>query len=186
MNWHRHPKVLTAVRKIQQGQVIAYPTEAVWGLGCEPFNRHAVTKILTLKKRPVSKGLILVASDIEQFYFILNDLDSRLLHKLRASWPGHQTWLVPHQNRVPHWITGKFETVALRVSSHPIVQAICSQLDSPIVSTSANSAGCVAAKTSFRVRRYFGRDVFYAPGSVGLGSKPSQISDLISGEVLRS
>src|SRR5690554_6519377 len=90
-----------AAQKIRQGAVIAYPTEAVWGLGCDPFNKAAVARLLAIKQRPVDKGLIIVAADIEQFAWLLKDISDSELRQLSDSWPGPHTWLVPHNNRIP-------------------------------------------------------------------------------------
>lgn len=167
------------------GGVIAYPTEAVWGLGADPFNFHAVEKILSLKQRPQAKGLILVAASMQQFDFVLRFLTDEQRRILAASWPGPRTWLVPHNGQIPEWICGRFDSVALRVSSHPVVRALCKTWGGPIVSTSANPQGLSPARFGFRAREYFGPQVFYAPGQVNLLANPSEIRDLLSGRVLR-
>lgn len=177
-------KISQAATALSEGEVIAYPTEAVWGLGCDPFNRTAVHKILALKKRPEEKGLILIAGDIKQFEFILHSLDQDLRARLEQSWPGPNTWLVPHHQRVPHWISGRFDTVALRVSDHPLVQELCDAFG-PIVSTSANPQGLAPARDSLRVRRYFGKQVRVVPGVLGKRKNPSEIRDLVSGKLIR-
>ena len=138
-------RVQQAARAIRAGAVIAYPTEAVWGLGCDPWNEEAVYRLLALKERPMHKGLILVADDIGQFDFLLDDLPEIWQERLAGSWPGPNTWLVPHQGRLPAWITGRHASVALRVSDHPLVRALCA-LTGPLVSTSANPAGRPAAR----------------------------------------
>ena len=185
-NWQQHPDVIKAADEIRGGGVVAYPTEAVWGLGCDPLQRDSVERILQLKSRPVEKGLILIAGTIEQFSPLIEDLSDELKAKLHASWPGHTTWLVPHQGRIPNWISGQFDTVALRVTTHPVVQALCQKVEGPIVSTSANPQGQPPAKTLQQARDYFTDEVVYAPGQVaGLG-QPSKIYDLVSGENIRA
>lgn len=186
MNWQRHPKVRFAAQAILRGGVVAYPTEAVWGLGCDPFDVVAVRHILTLKNRPMHKGLILVAADIQQFGFLLQDLSNQDYQRLAEGWPGHQTWLVPHNDRVPFWVCGDSSKVAIRVSQHPVVKALCSQVDSPIISTSANPAGRLPARESFKAQRYFGDQIMYCPGRVGKHNKPSQIRDLETNTLLRA
>lgn len=185
MNWRFHPRVQRAVRRLARGRVIAYPTEAVWGLGCDPFNPVAVQKILTLKHRSPDKGLILVAAHIAQFDFILRGLDPRLLNKLEKSWPGPFTWLVPHRHRVPPLLAGRHDTIALRVSAHPQVQALCDIFGGPIVSTSANPQRLPPARTQLQARRYFGNKVFYLPGPLGESRAPSEIRDLTSNKIIR-
>jgi len=184
--WLTHPDILAAVEAVKAGGVIAYPTEGVWGLGCLPNNEQAVARILKLKHRAVEKGLILVAADINQVIPWLDTLDSAQLGLLSETWPGPNTWLVPHANKVPAWITGEHEKVALRVSAHPIVQALCLLLDSTLVSTSANPQGAPAAMSAMEVSAYFGADIdALAPGDLTKPGRPSVIRDLITGVEIR-
>jgi len=151
-------RVQEAAREIRAGAVIAYPTEAVWGLGCDPWNEDAVDRLLAIKGRSVDKGLILIADN---------------------------TWLVPHQDLLPEWITGVHDTVALRVSDHPLVRDLCS-LVGPLISTSANPQGRPAARTRIRVEQYFrGQVDLVLGGNLGGRKNPSLIRDLASGEVVR-
>ncbi len=167
--------------------VIAHPTEAVWGFACEPMSWPAVQKLLRLKGRSVTKGLILVAADIEQFSPYLEGLGSAHLEQLRASWPAPLTWLVPDNGFAPPWIRGHFSSVALRVSDHPVVASLCRSYGGPIVSSSANTAGAQAAIYGWQVRRQFAAVVdYYLAGPQGKRSKPSEIRDLLTGQVLRS
>jgi L-threonylcarbamoyladenylate synthase len=172
-------------RVLQAGGVIAYPTESVWGLGCNPWKPEAVERILTLKQRSVDKGLILVAGDIEQFDFLLWDLPDGQLAKLRLSWPGANTWLVPHQGRVPPWIHGAHETVALRVSRHPAVRQLCA-VSGPLVSTSANPSGRPPARSRLRIAQYFGGELDdVVAGALGGQHAPSIIRDLKTERIIR-
>lgn len=128
---------------LRQGGVIAYPTEAVWGLGCDPFDEAAVLRLLALKQRDVDKGLILVAAEASQFDGLIdwNALAEARRLAVLDTWPGPHTWIVPATKRVPRWITGAHNGVAVRVSAHPIVTALCRAFGAPLVSTSANRAG---------------------------------------------
>jgi L-threonylcarbamoyladenylate synthase len=181
-NW----QIQQAARVVAHGGVIAYPTEAVWGLGCDPWDGEAVERLLALKSRPVHKGLILVAAAIEQFDFLLEDLPEIWVARLAGSWPGPNTWLVPHQNRLPEWISGQHNSVALRVSDHPLVCALC-RMTGPLVSTSANPAGRPSARSRLRVEQYFPRQLdMVLGGSLGGRRNPSLIRDLISGDVVRA
>jgi len=180
-NW----RVKQVARVVRAGGVIAYPTEAVWGLGCDPWNEDAVYRLLALKERPVAKGLILVADNIRQFDFLLEDLPEIWQERLASTWPGPNTWVVPHQNRLPEWITGKHEGVALRVSDHPLVRELCA-LTGPLVSTSANPTGRPAARSRLRIEQYFpGQLDAVLDGALGGRKNPSVIRDLVSGEVVR-
>jgi L-threonylcarbamoyladenylate synthase len=179
-------RVRIAASVIAGEGVIAYPTEAVWGLGCHPFSEVAVRRLLRLKAREENKGLILVAADMEQFDWLLHDLPAAQKLRLEQTWPGPVTWLVPHRRRVPGWISGTHDTVALRVSDHPTVQALCLAVGGPLVSTSANLAGCREARQQYELYRQFGRGLDYVlPGRLGSSIRPSEIRDLRTDSVLR-
>jgi len=181
-NFHLH----CAVRTLNQGGVIAYPTEAVFGLGCLPEDAYSVARILALKGRSVRKGLILVAASPEQFDAYVDYPDNDLRQKVSASWPGAVTWVLPATANVPGWISGYKDTVAVRVSAHPVVQALCKEAG-VIVSTSANPARKTPATNAFKVRSYFGDEIDYIlPGNTGGKKLPTEIRDAISGKVLRS
>lgn len=166
--------------------VIAYPTETVWGLGCDPFNIEALERIIQIKRRDAHKGLILVAADIKQFDFLLSACSADDIKKMSDSWPGAVTWLVPHKHRVPQLVHGQFDTVAIRVSSHPLVQQLCTEFGGPIVSTSANFSGKPTVRCAVQARAVLGPYLdFILQGPVGLANAPSRIIDLRSGRVIR-
>lgn len=184
-----HPqRIKHAARCLQIGGIIAYPTEGVWGLGCDPFNEAAVHKLLALKQRPLEKGLILVAGSMEQIAPLLKPLDPVQLKTLDSSWPGPVTWLIPDAEQlIPSWIKGKFASVAIRVSAHPAVVQLCSAFGGPLVSTSANPAALAPARTRLRVATWFGGRIDYIlPGRLGGQAGPSSIRDLVSASVIRS
>lgn len=168
------------------GGVIAYPTEAVWGLGCDPHNRQAVSRLLSLKQRKVGKGLILVASSIDQFAPYLEGLNAEQRARLNLPEAAPITWLVPDNHYAPEWVRGDFQSVALRVSAHPVVEQLCNASGGPIVSTSANRSGCPPCKWPWQVQRQWGSQLdWLVHGGLGGASKPSQIRDLLTDKVLR-
>lgn len=174
--------ILEAASCIQQGAVLAYPTESVWGLGCDPFNHQAIESILQLKNRPQDKGLIIVAASLDQLKPFLKNgkFDFSQIEKQQVP----TTYIVPVHESVPKELTGKHGGLAVRVSSHPIVKSLCEQAG-PMVSTSANPAGAQAARERFQVQRYFSDSLYYCQGRVGKAQKPSKIVDLISGKIIR-
>ena len=180
--------VADAAALLQHGGVVAYPTEAVWGLGCDPFHEPAVLRLLALKQRPVDKGLILVAGALDQFDGLLDweALPADRGEAVFASWPGPHTWIVPATGRVPHWITGAHDGVAVRVSAHPTVVALCMAFGGPLVSTSANPAGAVPPRSldAFDPGLLATVDGVVA-GSTGGLERPTAIRDARSGAALR-
>ena len=176
-----------AANKLHTGAVIAYPTEAVWGLGCDPDNPEAVAKLLQLKQRDPAKGLILVAASMQQFEEYLAGLSPSQLATLEQSWPGPYTWLVPDNGRCAPLVKGQHNAVALRVSAHPVVVELCRAFGGPIVSSSANISGRPALLRSWSVRRNFSTQLDYClEGPLGGANKPSEIRDLITHKVIRS
>lgn len=178
-----------AVAALKKGRVIAYPTEAVWGLGCDPWNEQAVLQILHLKQRPVEKGVILIAADIEQIEPFLAKLTIEQRQQVISSWQDESapatTWLVPLMSDVPKWISGEHPQVAVRVTKHKQTQALCRAFGKPIVSTSANPSGKVSAVDADKVRDYFGDQVFVFEGATGGATQPSVIRDVGTGKMLR-
>jgi L-threonylcarbamoyladenylate synthase len=175
----------SAAAHIHAGKVIAYPTEAVYGLGCDPLNETAVMNLLALKQRPVEKGLILIASDFSQLapYLVY---DEALLNKALATWPGAVTWIMPTQPWVPKWLTGEHDSLAVRVTNHPLAKALCQISRMPLVSTSANPATKKPALNALQVRQYFGNQTVYIfNGDTGGNKSTSAIYDAKTGARLR-
>lgn len=186
LDWSINPRIQYAARQMRLGGVSAYPTEAVWGLGCNPFDELAVTELLALKERPVQKGLILLAANFHMFAPFLNHLDDLQRQRLKNTWPGPVTWLVPADELVPYWIRGDFTSVALRVTDHPVAAGLSRAFGGPIVSTSCNPQGREPARDIHQVRRYFGSQLSAITcGTVGKRKNPSEIRDLLTGQVVR-
>lgn len=180
-------KYYRAAQKLRAGGVIAYPTEAVWGFGCDPDNQAAVAKLLALKQRPVSKGLILVAASVSQFSKYLEGLSPSLQDKFCRPTAAPTTWLVPANKYAKSWITGDYKSIALRVSTYKPVVNLCVAFGAPVVSTSANTAGKPPCQWPWQMHQYLGGGLDYIlPGSTGENTKPSEIRDLISDKVIRS
>ncbi len=180
--------VIAATEAVTAGGVLAYPTEAVWGLGCDPWNSEAVQRILDIKRRPMEKGLIMVAADESAIAPLLKHLNSEQIERMRQTWPGPVTWVIPDpQGWTPGWVRGSHSSIAVRISRHPVVQALCQAWGKPLVSTSANRAGEEPLRSQDDVQALLGDEVdFIVPGAVGdLQSEPSRIFDLVSGKQLR-
>lgn len=180
--------IFPAIQLLYQGHIIAYPTEAVYGLGCDPLNESAVLHLLTLKKRAISKGLILIAASIEQImpYIDTTQIPTDRLQQIFARWPGPFTWIFPATSKVPLWIRGDHATIAVRVTAHPIANALCAEFGRPLVSTSANMAEQAPAKSKQAVESMFPTGVaLIMEGEVGGLEKPTAIRDACSGNIVR-
>lgn len=176
-----------AGRVIHQGGVIAYPTEAVFGLGCDPLNPAAVHRLLDLKKRPLHKGVILIGATFEQVRPYMGPLDDSQLKKMKESWPGPNTWVVPAAPGLPHWLTGGRTTIALRVTDHPVAARLCLAAGTALVSTSANISDQPPARSALQVRRQFGNGLdMIVNGPLGSEARPTTIRNLLDGAVLRN
>lgn len=174
-----------ALLKLAQGNVLACPTEAVWGLSCDPFNKQAVANLLALKQRPVAKGLIVIFPSVAALSPFLAKAEQATADMLNKPGQRATTWLVEIKpNSMPAWVTGQHKKLAVRISAHPTLQAL-SQGFGPIVSTSANPAGAPEAKSLSEVKAYFADSLYYCQGEVGDAQKPSIIKDLTTGQVLR-
>ncbi|MBO1256812.1 Sua5/YciO/YrdC/YwlC family protein [Alteromonas sp. 5E99-2] len=170
-----------------EGEIIVYPTEAVMGMGCDPDNELAVSKLLSLKKRNVDKGLILVAANYSQLLPYVEDsaIPPGRRPDIFSSWPGPITWLMPKASKAPKWITGQHAKIAVRVTSYPPLIALCERLGKPIVSTSANLSGEPSCISKQDVESQFGEQVVYVDGDVEGRHSPSTIKDAVSGNTVR-
>ena len=182
-----HHRLRLAARVIADGGLVAYPTEAVYGLGCDPWNRAAVLRLLALKRRDPAKGLILIAARPDQLAPFVAPLAAERMAEILASWPGPHTWLLPVRPRTPGWLSGRFDTLAVRVTGHPLAAGLCLAYGGAIVSTSANVAERPPARTVGGVRRCLpdGPDLILA-GACGGADRPSSIRDGRTGRVLRA
>ena len=179
-------KISMASHALQQGKLIAYPTEAVYGLGCDPLNEAAVMNLLSLKQRPAHKGLILLASDFSQLLPFINPSQD-ILNRIMPSWPGPITWVIPAQPWVPVYLKGHHHSLAVRVSAHPLVQLLCSRYGGAIVSTSANISCQVPARSALAVRKKLpSNDIFILSGATAQHIQPTAIYNAQDGRCLRT
>ena len=182
LTWHMRE----AIRRLGEGGVIAYPTETVFGLGCDPFNPMAVLRLLDLKQRNIEQGLILIASDFAQLEPLLMPLSAAVRNRILKTWPGPVTWTLPCLPKTPAWLRGSHKSLAVRLTSHPLARSLCGSWNGPLVSTSANRHGKPPATSALGVRLAFDAELDYIlHGKVTGTGKPSEIRDGITGRVLR-
>lgn len=181
--WH----IKRAAELLYAGAVVAYPTEAVWGLGCDPLDGEAVARLLAIKRRPLHKGLILIAAHMRQLLPFIEPLTAAFEKNVSATWPGPVTWLLPARSDTPYWLRGAHSSIAVRVTAHPVAAALCRRFGGALVSTSANRAGHPPARTRLQVMCRCGSEVDYiVPGPVGALARPTEIRDAVSGAVVRA
>ena len=176
------------IKALEQEQVIVYPTEAVYGLGCDTDSEKAVQALLAIKQRPVKKGLILIADNYGQLLDYVDD--DKIPQDKRAdifsSWPAAITWVMPAKKSTPKWLTGQFDTIAVRVTDHPVVKKLCQEFGKPLVSTSANLTGQDPVMSLEQAKATFTNQVaVYLEGDLGGNNKPSQIKDAFTGKLFR-
>lgn len=182
--WH----IRRAAAVVANEGIIAYPTEAVWGLGCDPFCASAVYRLLQMKRRSASKGLILVASSIEQLGPLGQNLSESERLLLAKQYDHPVTWIIPdEENLIPSYIKGNSKDVAIRVSTHKLVKMLCDSWGGLLVSTSANRSTEASAMSAAEVRKIFRQQVdFILPGKLGGYEKPSEIRALRDDRIIRS
>lgn len=175
-----------AVETLNRGGLVAHPTEGVWGLACDPLDGQAVQRLLQIKHRPLQQGLILIAHDYAILVPYLAQLDEGMESRLLSTWPGPVTWVLPAAPWLPVWLTGGRDTIAVRVTNHPVAAALCAAYGDALVSTSANRSGRPAALNSTAVRARLGAEVdCILAGDLQNPGRPSEIRDGASGIILR-
>lgn len=171
---------------LRSGGVIAYPTESVFGLGCDPSNRKAVHRVLRIKGRPQRKGLILIASDLAQLAPYIAPLNAEQQARLaQSSQKKPYTWVVPRAADCPRWLTGQHRSIAVRLTAHPLSRKLCRDSGTALVSTSANRSGGRPVKSTRDCLRRFGSQAHVIRGRTGGAKRPSTIADLLTGRILR-
>lgn len=173
--------------KLQRNQVVAYPTEAVFGLGCNPHNEAALQALLRLKQRPIEKGLIVIAHKLE---LLLPFIDQSRLNE--EAWQHfHQptdkaiTWVMPACVGVPRFLTGRFDSIAVRLCNVEAVAALCEASGFALTSTSANLSGLPPCRTATEVKRQFGAAFPVLDLPTGGRTNPSEIRDIFTRQIFR-
>lgn len=183
MNWH----IREAARHIALGGIIAYPTETIYGLGCNPFDAAAVLRLLAIKQRPLDSGLILIGNSLEDFAPFLQPLSKTVRTRVGRRGKRPVTWVLPCRPDTPYWLTGVHDTLAVRLCSHPQAKALCEARGGPLVSTSANLHGHNFATSALRVRLTFNDQLDYIVHDTGSSTgAPSVIRDGLTGRILRT
>lgn len=165
---------------------MACPTEGVWGLSCKASDDAAIARIVELKARDSNKGLIVIGANIEQLTPWVATPEPAWRSRMNDAWPGAVTFIVPAHRDASPTLTGGRSTLAVRVSAHPVLAALTSQLGEPLVSTSANLSGAKPLATAAAIYRTFGDALDgIVTGELGGRKRPSDIIDVRTGHRLR-
>ncbi len=182
-----HGRLIRAVHALRRGALVAYPTEAVYGLGCDPFDARAVGRLRALKRRPNRQGLLLIASELGQVRHLLGIIDDDRWPSILSTWPGPTTWVFPASRRTPSWLCADDGSLAVRITAHPVARALCRTHGGPIVSTSANRRGRRPAETALEARLRLRTAVAVVVGGpTGPLPRPTPIYRAIDGVCLRA
>lgn len=182
MDWRIHE----AIRKLDAGGIIAYPTETQYGFGCDPFNGPAVLRLLALKQRSIDDGLILIAADFSQLEPLLLQLKPDIRKRVSQAQAKPITWVLPCLPEIPVWLRGRFDTLAVRITRHPLATALCRQWGGALVSTSANRHGRPPLRNLLMARRRFhGQLDYLLQDSLNCNAMASEIRDGITNRILR-
>lgn len=178
--------ITRAADALRAGGIVLHPTEAVWGLACDPFNADAVAAVYALKQRPAGKGLILVADDFSRLSPLLAPVPEDRMRAVVSSWPGPHSWIFPVSPQCPSWLAGERASLAVRISAHPLVRALSAAFGGPLVSTSANPSGLPAPRTLDEVDAALRTQVAATVmGPTSNLPRPTPIRDVMTGDVLR-
>ena len=180
MNW----RLREAVRELHAGGIIAYPTETVYGLGCDPFNGVAVLHLLSLKQRSMAQGVILIASELGQIEPLLQPLQAATRKRISVKRQSPVTWILPCRPETPAWLRGDHASLAIRLTSHPLASELCHVWGRPLVSTSANIHGRPPATSAIRVRKAFNTQLNCILSGAQGNNTPSELRDGLTGKLL--
>ncbi|WP_343189874.1 L-threonylcarbamoyladenylate synthase [Buchnera aphidicola] len=176
------------VLDLKNGKIIIYPTESVFGLGCDPDNKQAVMNLLKIKNRDINKGLIIISSNYEYIkkYISIKHVPYKNIKKFYKLWPGNFTLLHPAKKSVPSWITGKSKFVAVRITKNKFVHNLCKNFGKAIISTSANLNGLSPCRNIREIFSQFGNNICVMYGNVDFKKNPSAIINIVNGEYIRN
>ncbi|MFN8009637.1 MAG: L-threonylcarbamoyladenylate synthase [Terriglobia bacterium] len=157
-----HPQtelISRAARILQAGGLVAFPTETVYGLGANALDAAAVSKIFTVKERPATNPLIVHVHDAEAAQALVRVWPETARKLGQKLWPGPLTLVLPKQKEIPDKVTAGLDSVALRVPSHPVAQALLKISGLPVAAPSANRSSQLSPTTAQHVEKALGNQV---------------------------
>lgn len=141
----------SAVSLLKNGEIVAFPTETVYGLGADAFNTAAVEKIFAAKNRPADNPLIVHIASYDQLESVVTKIPDTAKKLMRAFWPGPLSLVLFKQEKIPTITTGGLSTIVVRFPGHPVAQKLIAALGSPIAAPSANLSGKVSPTVALHV-----------------------------------
>jgi len=173
-----------AAHVIRSGGIIAYPTDTIYGLGCDPYDAATVDELNRLKRRPLNKQFILLAGDIEQIKPLVVIDEEQQARITQSTEP--TSWIIDASPQAPAWLTDSQNTLTIRISNSIIIKKLCARLGHAIISTSANPSGKEPARNSLELHRYFHNSVHKILASQQkLNAQPSKIIRLRDNHIIR-
>ena len=151
--------ILEAKNALSNGDIIAIPTETVYGLAANAFNEEAIKKIFILKKRPIQNPLIVHIKSMDYLKEIAMDVPPLAFVLAENFWPGPLTLVLKKRNNISDFITAGKETVAIRIPSHPMALKLLNELDFPLAAPSANPFGSISPTKAEHVFNYFQNEI---------------------------
>ena len=174
---------LDASKVLKNGGTAIYPTEGIYGLGCDPFNSKSVENIFKAKGRSKNKSFIILGSDIKYFH---NIIDSTYIMDESLQSESFTTWIVPSNENCPPWLK-RNNMVAIRLTKHETVMLLCDHMNAPIISTSANLSNSQYDGDIKNIEKVFDEKIdCVVKGILGNENKPSTIKNIITKEVIRA
>jgi len=163
---------------IRNGGLVAFPTETVYGLGCDAFNADAAAKVFAVKQRPQFDPLIVHIADRTQLDKVARALPATAQQLIDQFWPGPLTLVLPKQRAIPDLVTAGLDTVAVRMPNHPVAQTLIREAGTPIAAPSANLFGYVSPTTAQHVADGLGRtiDLIFDGGPCPVGVESTIVS----------
>lgn len=146
---------------LEQDQLVAIPTETVYGLAANALNPIAVAKIFEAKERPTFDPLIVHTYNLEQVYQFVTEIHPSLLKLAQTYWPGPLTLLLPKKNIIPDLVTSGLDRVGVRIPQHPLTLELLSQLSFPLAAPSANPFGYISPTKAEHVQKQLGDKIQY-------------------------
>ena len=171
---------------LNSGKTLIHPTESIWGIGCDAFNKDAVENIFKLKKRHKNKSFILLVDSLEAIEKYLKKINIDDKNYLMKYWPGAYTFLIKYNNKLPTHLHNESGKIAIRVSNHLPLNTLIKAFSGFMVSTSANISGEKNINNPIDIINFFEcEELAYYDESLGKNTSPSKIIDLETKAIIR-